>query len=87
KSFLPIFPLGFSRIHFFNHFRLYKIDQVEAKSPVKNYDDSELSYKNRISHRKKSDFLEKSDFSPRRKIRSNDVLTAYLKKKQKEKII
>ncbi|MEN8219326.1 MAG: AAA family ATPase [Pseudomonadota bacterium] len=47
KSFLPIFPLGFSRIHFFNHFRLYKIDQVEAKSPIKNYDDSELSYNGR----------------------------------------
>jgi len=47
KSFLPIFPLGFSRIPFFNHFRLYQIDPNESKSPVKNYDDSELSYNGR----------------------------------------
>ncbi|OQY43537.1 MAG: ABC transporter ATP-binding protein [Candidatus Parabeggiatoa sp. nov. 2] len=47
QSFLPIFPVGFSRIPFFNHFRLYKIDPNEAKSPVKNYEDSELSYNGR----------------------------------------
>jgi len=35
QSFLPIFPVGFS------------IDPNEAKSPVKNYEDSELSYNGR----------------------------------------
>jgi predicted ATPase len=45
KSFLPIFPL--SGIQLFKHLRLYRIDPIEAKSPVKNYDDSELSYNGR----------------------------------------
>lgn len=43
KSFLPLFPLAFSGIPFFKHLRFYRIDPQNAKSPVKNYDDSELS--------------------------------------------
>ena len=41
QSFLPLFP--FSKVHLFNHFRLYHIDPNESKLPVKNYDNSELS--------------------------------------------
>jgi predicted ATPase len=47
KSFLPIFFPSFRGIHFFKHFRLYRIEPREAKSPVKNYDDSELSHNGR----------------------------------------
>ena len=36
KSFLPIFTHYFQRLPLFNHFRLYRIDPLEAKSPVKN---------------------------------------------------
>jgi len=43
KSFLPIFPHYFQWIHLFNNFRLYRIEPLEAKTPVKNYDDSELN--------------------------------------------
>ncbi|MDM8558287.1 AAA family ATPase [Candidatus Parabeggiatoa sp. HSG14] len=46
KSFLPIMFSGL-RVHLFNNFRLYRIDPVKAKLPVKNYDDSELSLKGR----------------------------------------
>lgn len=45
KSFLPLFPLGFSKMPFFKHFRFYRIEPREAKSPlVKHYDDSQLSH-------------------------------------------
>jgi predicted ATPase len=44
KSFLPLFPHYFHRINLFNNFRLYRIDPNEAKSPIKNYDDSELNH-------------------------------------------
>ncbi len=43
QSFLPLFPLAFSGMPFFKNFRLYRIEPPGAKSPVKNYDDSELS--------------------------------------------
>jgi predicted ATPase len=45
KSFLPI--VSPQKIHLFNHFRLYRIDPLEAKSPVKDYDDSELNHNGR----------------------------------------
>jgi hypothetical protein len=44
KSFLPIFSHYLQRVHLFQHFRLYRIEPNEAKSPIKNYDDSELSH-------------------------------------------
>ncbi|MEN8217121.1 MAG: ATP-binding protein [Pseudomonadota bacterium] len=47
KSFLPIFSNYFQKVQMFNHFRLYRIDPNEAKSPLKNYDDSELNYNGR----------------------------------------
>ncbi len=47
KSFLPIFSHYFQRIPLFNHFRLYRIEPNEAKSPLKNYDDSELNHNGR----------------------------------------
>ena len=43
QSFLSILSVPhFSGIPLFNNFRLYRIDPIEAKSPIKNYDDSEL---------------------------------------------
>jgi len=47
KSFLPIFSNYFQLVHLFNNFRLYRLEPLEAKSPVKNYDDSELNYNGR----------------------------------------
>lgn len=43
QSFLPLFPLSFSGMPFFKHFRFYRIEPREIKITVKNDDDSELS--------------------------------------------
>ncbi len=46
QSFLPLFSTDF-QLPLFNHFRLYRFDPEEAKSPLKNYDDSELNQNGR----------------------------------------